>query len=77
MRMPLFSVTSCSVWNMLIFSYVCNALSSSLLSFLPVSLTPDSDAEKALFGLRKSLFRLMKQTFRHIRIAFPVSRNKP
>ena len=32
---------------------------------------------KGSFGLRKSLFRLMKQTFRHIRIAFPVSRNKP
>lgn len=48
MRMPLFSVTSCSVWNMPIFSYVCNTLSSSLLSLSSVSLTPDCDAEKAL-----------------------------
>ena len=32
---------------------------------------------KGSFGLRKSLFRLMKQPFWHIRIAFPVSRNKP
>lgn len=48
MRMLLFSVTSCSVWNMPIFSYVCNALSSSLLSLSSVSLTPDCDAEKAL-----------------------------
>ena len=32
---------------------------------------------KGSFGLRKSLSCIMKQTFRHIRIAFPVSRNKP
>ena len=32
---------------------------------------------KGSFGLRKSLSCIMKQPFRHILIAFPVSRNKP